>query len=73
MVCLSLINNYILQNSQNLPIPEENTIVEIHSVLSSFISSNAEAWAPIISAWSLDLLGICKQLFLFVSYIIFRI
>ncbi|XP_033223352.1 integrator complex subunit 5 isoform X2 [Belonocnema kinseyi] len=46
-----------IENNQNLPIPEENTIVEIQTVLSSFISSNAEAWAPIISAWSLDLLG----------------
>ena len=55
------INNNFFQNNQNVPIPEENTIIEIHSVLSSFISSNAEAWAPIISAWSLDLLGNLKK------------
>ncbi|XP_043477683.1 integrator complex subunit 5 [Leptopilina heterotoma] len=46
-----------IENNQCLPIPEENTIVEIHTVLSSFISTNPEAWAPIISAWTLDLLG----------------
>lgn len=36
---------------------EELAITEIHSVLCSFVSLNAEAWAPIISAWSLELLG----------------
>ncbi|XP_018328216.1 integrator complex subunit 5 isoform X2 [Agrilus planipennis] len=36
---------------------DETTISEIHSVLCNFISTNAEAWAPIISTWSLELLG----------------
>lgn len=36
---------------------EENVITEIHVVLSSFISQNPDAWAPIISNWSLKLLG----------------
>lgn len=33
-------------------------IGEIQDVLSAFINENPEAWAPIISAWSLELLGI---------------
>lgn len=45
-----------LEARQNLPI-EENVITEIHLVLSSFISQNSDAWAPIISTWSLKLLG----------------
>nr|CAD7428120.1 unnamed protein product [Timema monikensis] len=36
---------------------EEATITEIHNVLCSFVSLNPEAWAPIISTWSLELLG----------------
>ncbi|GLH07144.1 Uncharacterized protein GBIM_12672 [Gryllus bimaculatus] len=36
---------------------EEATIAEIHSVLCNFVSNNPEAWAPIISTWSLELLG----------------
>lgn len=32
-------------------------MTEIHAVLCNFVSSNAEAWAPIISTWSLELLG----------------
>ncbi|XP_058797109.1 integrator complex subunit 5 [Phymastichus coffea] len=46
-----------IETRQNVPIPEENIIAEIHTVLSSFINNNPEAWAPIISAWSLELLG----------------
>ncbi|XP_043602647.1 integrator complex subunit 5 isoform X1 [Bombus pyrosoma] len=46
-----------LETNQNLPICEESIIAEIHNVLSSFINGNPEAWAPIISAWSLELLG----------------
>lgn len=38
-------------NEENVP------MTEIHTALSGFINSNPEAWAPIISAWSLDLLG----------------
>lgn len=36
---------------------DDAIITEIHTVLCSFISANAEAWAPIISTWSLELLG----------------
>ncbi|XP_049959293.1 integrator complex subunit 5 isoform X1 [Schistocerca serialis cubense] len=36
---------------------EDATISEIHDVLCNFVSSNPEAWAPIISAWALQLLG----------------
>lgn len=46
-----------LETRQMMHISEESTIAEIHTVLSSFINCNPEAWAPIISAWSLDLLG----------------
>ncbi|XP_046389337.1 integrator complex subunit 5 [Ischnura elegans] len=36
---------------------EEATIAEIHSVLCSCVTSSPEAWVPIISKWSLELLG----------------
>lgn len=36
---------------------DEAIITEIHLVLCSFVTGNAEAWAPIISTWSLELLG----------------
>nr|XP_018898906.1 PREDICTED: integrator complex subunit 5 [Bemisia tabaci] len=39
------------------PSEEEVTIAEIHTTLTNFIHSNANAWAPIISRWSLELLG----------------
>lgn len=57
--------NYILRleaeiATGNIPPPseyDEAIITEIHSVLCGFVKSNAEAWAPIISTWSLELLG----------------
>lgn len=57
--------NYILRleaeiATGNIPPPseyDEAIISEIHSVLCNFVRSNAEAWAPIISTWSLELLG----------------
>ncbi|XP_017777187.1 PREDICTED: integrator complex subunit 5 [Nicrophorus vespilloides] len=36
---------------------DETTLAEVHSVLCGFVVANAEAWAPIISTWSLELLG----------------
>lgn len=45
------------EQSTSTAFPEETTISEIHSTLSTFVSSNPEAWAPIISTWSLELLG----------------
>ncbi|XP_065173710.1 integrator complex subunit 5 isoform X2 [Atheta coriaria] len=36
---------------------DELMINDIYSLLISFVSSNGEAWAPIISTWSLELLG----------------
>ncbi|KAJ8920161.1 hypothetical protein NQ315_011822 [Exocentrus adspersus] len=41
------------------PVSESDEIVvsEIHGVLTSLITENAAAWAPTISAWSLELLG----------------
>lgn len=57
--------NYILRleaeiTTGNIPPPsefDEIIISEIHGVLCGFVKSNAEAWAPIISTWSLELLG----------------
>lgn len=57
--------NYILRleaeiATGNIPPPsefDEIIISEIHGVLCGFVKSNAEAWAPIISTWSLELLG----------------
>ncbi|XP_046419986.1 integrator complex subunit 5 isoform X1 [Neodiprion fabricii] len=46
-----------IEKNQNQPIHEETTIAEIHNVLCAFVNANPEAWAPIISAWSLELLG----------------
>lgn len=36
---------------------EESIVAEVHNVLCDFVSSSPEAWAPIISKWSLQLLG----------------
>lgn len=36
---------------------DEAVVNEIHTVLISFIGENPTAWAPIVSTWSLDLLG----------------
>ncbi|KAM0729054.1 Integrator complex subunit 5 [Formica fusca] len=58
-VFFTAVSKYVrqIETNQNISIPEESIIAEIHAVLSSFINGNPEAWAPIISAWSLDLLG----------------
>lgn len=37
---------------------DEAVIQDVHGVLSQFITSNPEAWAPIVSTWSLELLGV---------------
>ena len=36
---------------------DEAVVTEIHSVLVGFIADNPTAWAPIVSTWSLELLG----------------
>lgn len=36
---------------------EESTVAEIHTVLCNFVNLNPQAWAPVISTWSLELLG----------------
>lgn len=59
------VNNYIVRIETEIAtgqLPstssrEEATVSEIHTVLCSFVSSNPQAWAPIISTWSLELLG----------------
>jgi len=50
---------------------EDATIVEIHVVLCNFVSSNPKAWAPIISTWSLELLG--NSIFLLYCIVIFAL
>ena len=43
-----------------LPTPSEHDeaiVSEIHTVLCNFVANNPEAWAPIMSTWSLELLG----------------
>uniref|UniRef100_A0A1B6H8L2 Integrator complex subunit 5 C-terminal domain-containing protein n=1 Tax=Homalodisca liturata TaxID=320908 RepID=A0A1B6H8L2_9HEMI len=40
---------------------EEATISEIHNVLCNYVSCNTESWAPIISTWSLELLGVLSS------------
>nr|XP_015802429.2 integrator complex subunit 5 [Nothobranchius furzeri] len=35
----------------------EDIIQEVHGVLSEFIRLNPRAWAPLVSAWAVDLLG----------------
>lgn len=36
---------------------EETTVAEIHMVLCNFVNQNPQSWAPVISTWSLELLG----------------
>ena len=38
-------------------IEDEIPLIEIQDVLCKFVHDNPEAWAPIISTWSLELLG----------------
>ncbi|XP_054269182.1 integrator complex subunit 5-like [Macrosteles quadrilineatus] len=47
--------------------PEEATIAEIHTILCSYVSCNTESWAPIISTWSLELLGVLSSKYASVS------
>ncbi|KAG2459897.1 integrator complex subunit 5 isoform X3 [Polypterus senegalus] len=35
----------------------DDVIQEIHNVLSEFVRINPKAWAPLLSAWSIDLMG----------------
>ncbi|XP_075212361.1 integrator complex subunit 5 omd [Lycorma delicatula] len=60
----SAVSNYVKQlkagknTTSNEPQNQDEMVIsEIHSVLCNFVSSNPEAWAPIISTWSLELLG----------------
>lgn len=41
------------------PIPESDQIIisDVHTVLISVVNEDPVAWAPLISSWSLDLLG----------------
>lgn len=47
---------------------EEMMVVEIHNVLSNFVSQNPQAWAPVISTWSLELLG----MYIFILFFCFQ-
>lgn len=46
-----------LDSEESGGVPEERDVEDVQSVLSGFIESNLSAWAPIISGWSLELLG----------------
>jgi len=50
-------NDICLNSGSSASGHEDATIIEIHVVLCNFVSSNPKAWAPIISTWSLELLG----------------
>ncbi|XP_064477037.1 integrator complex subunit 5-like [Ornithodoros turicata] len=55
------VNKHIMkldtEETPSEPGEHEQAIEEVEAVLSGFIKSNLCAWAPIISTWSLDLLG----------------
>lgn len=59
------VNNYIVRIEKEIATgempetssKEETTVAEIHNVLCNFVSLNPQAWAPVISTWSLELLG----------------
>lgn len=38
-------------------VADEWAVEEVHRVLSGFVGANVGAWAPIVSSWSLELLG----------------
>lgn len=59
-----------LKDEVSFSVQEEATIAEVHNVLCDFVSSSPEAWAPIISKWSLQLLG--KIYFLLLLYFKFK-
>ena len=44
-------------NNPSITEEEELLIEELQKVLAGFIETNPEAWAPIVSAWSLENLG----------------
>ncbi|XP_075738971.1 integrator complex subunit 5 omd isoform X2 [Rhipicephalus microplus] len=46
-----------LDSEESVPSVEERDVEDVQGVLSGFIESNLSAWAPIISGWSLELLG----------------
>ncbi|NXY80602.1 INT5 protein, partial [Glareola pratincola] len=35
----------------------EEVVQEVHRVLTEFLKANPKAWAPVVSAWSIDLMG----------------
>ncbi|XP_048244995.1 integrator complex subunit 5-like [Haliotis rufescens] len=57
------VNNHLLQMELGQSVTDETVKIkegilqDISGVLLSFIQVNPEAWAPILSAWSLELLG----------------
>ncbi|XP_071802701.1 integrator complex subunit 5-like [Asterias amurensis] len=53
------VNSYLfeLEGEASTGLNLDGVIQDINEVLSNFIDTNAEAWAPFISAWSIDLLG----------------
>lgn len=44
-------------NDNDILLDQEIPLIQIQNVLCNFVRKNAEAWAPIVSTWSLELLG----------------
>lgn len=57
------VDTYFLSFQQNVEEMRDDIVIEdsllqnVYKIICSFVSSNPKAWAPIISEWSLDLLG----------------
>lgn len=49
-------------NESDALVEEEMPLIEIQDVLCQFVKRNSEAWAPIVSTWSLELLGMRSSL-----------
>lgn len=44
-------------NDNDVLLDHEIPLIQIQNVLCAFVLKNSEAWAPIVSTWSLELLG----------------
>lgn len=55
-------------NDNDILLEEEIPLIQIQNVLCDFVQKNSEAWAPIVSTWSLELLGKYATRFFFLSH-----
>ncbi|XP_038045725.1 integrator complex subunit 5-like [Patiria miniata] len=53
------VNSYLfeLEGEASTGLNLDGVIQEIYDVLLNFVNTNADAWSPLISSWSIDLLG----------------